>query len=86
MAKSLFTDNKGNLHYGDSAPEGFTACTEEQVKTILSKGKGKKFWRCTVCNDLHFGEKPPKECPTCHVVDAYIEIDKSEFMAILGIN
>ncbi|MFC1953833.1 rubredoxin-like domain-containing protein [Chloroflexota bacterium] len=43
----------------------------------------KKFWRCTVCNDIHFGVKPPEVCPTCNVKHAYILIDKSEAEFIL---
>ncbi len=25
----------------------------------------KKFWRCTVCGDLHWGALAPEKCPTC---------------------
>jgi rubrerythrin len=45
----------------------------------------KKIWRCTVCNDIHIGEFPPKECPTCHVNDVYVEIDEDELKEILKI-
>jgi len=38
----------------------------------------KKFWRCHVCNDIHFGIKPPHVCPTCHVEKAYVEISSEE--------
>ncbi|MGD0783595.1 MAG: rubredoxin-like domain-containing protein, partial [Candidatus Aminicenantales bacterium] len=33
----------------------------------------KRFWRCFVCNDIHWGVKPPDVCPTCRVKDAYVE-------------
>jgi ferredoxin-thioredoxin reductase catalytic subunit len=39
----------------------------------------KKFWRCTVCNDTHYGIKGPEICPTCSVKNAYVEIHKNEF-------
>ncbi len=39
---------------------------------------GKKFWRCTVCGDVHYGAAGPKECPTCHQVGTYVEIDAEE--------
>jgi len=38
----------------------------------------KKLWRCTVCNDIHYGIAPPEICPTCHVRRAYVLIDKNE--------
>ncbi|MGQ9673906.1 MAG: ferredoxin-thioredoxin reductase catalytic domain-containing protein [Candidatus Aminicenantales bacterium] len=38
----------------------------------------KKFWRCFVCNDIHYGLKPPEICPTCSVKNAYIEISSKE--------
>jgi ferredoxin-thioredoxin reductase catalytic subunit len=44
----------------------------------------KKFWRCNVCNDVHYGLKPPGECPTCHVKNAYIEISEKEAKIAMG--
>jgi len=44
----------------------------------------KKFWRCFVCNDLHYGLKPPEICPTCRVAHAYVEITAREARTILG--
>ena len=38
----------------------------------------KKMWRCTVCNDVHYGMLAPEVCPTCQTNYAYVEIDKSE--------
>lgn len=38
----------------------------------------KKFWRCFVCNDIHFGLRPPEICPTCRVPNAYVEITSEE--------
>jgi ferredoxin-thioredoxin reductase catalytic chain len=42
----------------------------------------KKFWRCHVCNDIHFGIKPPEICPTCGFKNAYVEISSSEAQKI----
>ncbi len=36
----------------------------------------KKFWKCSVCGDIHFGEAGPEICPTCKAEDAYENIDK----------
>jgi ferredoxin-thioredoxin reductase catalytic subunit len=38
----------------------------------------KKYWRCHVCNDIHYGIKPPEICPTCSVNNAYVEISSVE--------
>jgi rubrerythrin len=27
----------------------------------------KRYWRCFVCNDIHYGVAPPELCPTCKV-------------------
>ncbi len=44
----------------------------------------KKFWRCFVCNDTHYGVKPPEICPTCLVKNAYVEISSEEAKKISG--
>jgi ferredoxin-thioredoxin reductase catalytic chain len=46
----------------------------------------KKFWRCHVCNDLHWGLTPPEICPTCGVKNAYVEIAAGEARTILGLS
>lgn len=38
----------------------------------------KKYWRCFVCNDIHYGVKPPEICPTCMVKNAYVEVSAVE--------
>jgi ferredoxin-thioredoxin reductase catalytic chain len=38
----------------------------------------KIFWRCYVCNDLHYGVKPPEPCPTCGQKKAYVRISSDE--------
>jgi ferredoxin-thioredoxin reductase catalytic subunit len=38
----------------------------------------KKYWRCFVCNDIHYGVKPPEICPTCMAKNAYVEISSEE--------
>jgi len=43
----------------------------------------KKYWRCFVCNDIHYGLFPPDICPTCKVKNAYIEISSAESENIL---
>ncbi len=44
----------------------------------------KRFWRCHVCNDIHYGNAGPEICPTCGVKNAYCEIDKEEAMDLEG--
>jgi ferredoxin-thioredoxin reductase catalytic chain len=44
----------------------------------------KRYWRCYVCNDIHYGVAPPELCPTCKVLHAYVEISADEARKILG--
>ncbi len=44
----------------------------------------KRYWRCYVCNDIHYGVVPPELCPTCKVLHAYVEITAEEARKILG--
>jgi len=45
----------------------------------------KKFWRCFVCNDIHYGLKPPEICPTCKAKNAFVEISSAEAEKIAGV-
>ncbi|NIM58927.1 MAG: hypothetical protein GTO16_08300 [Candidatus Aminicenantes bacterium] len=45
----------------------------------------KKYWRCFVCNDIHYGVKPPEICPTCLAKHAYVEISSNEAKNISGV-
>ncbi|MCK5627274.1 iron-sulfur cluster assembly scaffold protein [Candidatus Bathyarchaeota archaeon] len=45
--------------------------------------RGKTFYRCTVCNDIHYGNIAPKICPTCSSKDAYVHIAEREAGVIL---
>jgi len=44
----------------------------------------KKYWRCHVCNDVHYGISPPDKCPTCMVEQAYVEISSEEALKIMS--
>ena len=44
----------------------------------------KRFFRCNVCNDIHWGESAPETCPTCQAYKAYAEIDAAEAAKIVG--
>ncbi len=44
----------------------------------------KRYWRCFVCNDIHYGVNPPEICPTCRVKNAYVEISSAEAQIITG--
>jgi ferredoxin-thioredoxin reductase catalytic subunit len=43
----------------------------------------KKYWRCFVCCDIHYGVKPPEICPTCLVKNAYVEVSSEEAERIM---
>ncbi|HLC87102.1 MAG TPA: hypothetical protein VJH65_02400 [Candidatus Nanoarchaeia archaeon] len=90
MDKKLFKSKKGEIHFGRNCSEGFEEAGKSDVEDAISKlkknkNKNKKFWRCNVCNDLYLGEIPPYECPTCHSIEAYVEIDEKEFRKLIGI-
>ncbi|NTV80364.1 MAG: hypothetical protein HGA24_02960 [Candidatus Aminicenantes bacterium] len=44
----------------------------------------KRYWRCFVCNDIHQGIAPPELCPTCKVLNAYVEISAEEARRFLA--
>jgi ferredoxin-thioredoxin reductase catalytic chain len=47
----------------------------------------KRFWRCHVCNDIHFGVKPPEFCPTCGARNAFALSDRNEAVKLIeGLN
>ena len=38
----------------------------------------KRYFRCAVCDDVHYGENAPEICPTCETMGSYVEITKDE--------
>ena len=44
----------------------------------------KRLWRCHVCNDLHYGDRPPLICPTCGAKNAFVEVDRDEALKVIG--
>ena len=46
---------------------------------------GKKFWRCTVCGDIHWGNSPPELCPTCMQTRVYAETDAGEAKGLMAL-
>ena len=43
----------------------------------------KKYWRCNVCGDIHYGAGWPDPCPTCTHTKSYVEITKEEAKKIM---
>jgi len=56
-----------------------TSATQPEYKI-----QAKKLWRCHVCNDLHYGERPPAVCPTCGARKAFVEVDRDEALKVIG--
>lgn len=54
-----------------------------QIKNNSKRTMIKTYWYCTVCGDVHYGEAPPKICPTCLIEDVYVQIPKEEAVARL---
>lgn len=46
---------------------------------------GKSWFRCNVCNDLHFGITAPRICPTCGYDNAYVTVPLVEAEVVGGI-
>ena len=46
----------------------------------------KRFWRCFICNDIHYGINPPQICPTCLAKNAFVEISSQEARKISAIS
>jgi len=45
----------------------------------------KKFWKCKVCGDIHWGDEAPLICPTCETKNAFVEVTKEiAFEAMKG--
>lgn len=44
----------------------------------------KKFFRCNVCNDIHYGIAGPDICPTCQARNAYVGTDEEEARKVMG--
>jgi len=58
------------------------------MHSIYSEGISKmvkKFFRCNVCNDIHYGLSGPIVCPTCQAKNAYVEIEKKEAKFVMNI-
>ncbi|MFH1544925.1 MAG: rubredoxin-like domain-containing protein [archaeon] len=45
----------------------------------------KSFWRCNVCNDIHYGIAGPEICPTCMARNAYVEVTKQEAIKVMNL-
>jgi len=43
----------------------------------------KRFFRCNVCGDIHYGIAGPDVCPTCHTENAYIEVPEKEARMVM---
>lgn len=44
----------------------------------------KSYWRCFICNDIHFGVRSPGVCPTCGVPKAYVRVSGREAAMVQG--
>lgn len=82
VGKKIFKKGE-SIHFGAEAEDGYSEATKDDVKEAFKKKK--KLWRCTICNDVHMGGSPPKKCPTCKTINAYVKINEDEFKKIIGI-
>lgn len=80
--KEFFKFNE-DIHYGNVMIEGFAPAKKHDAEFALENLNNRKLWRCTVCNDLYIGEIPPRQCPTCSAIEAYVEINEKEFKEMI---
>ncbi|MBU0671080.1 hypothetical protein KKF29_02880 [Patescibacteria group bacterium] len=79
--------SQDSIHFGASKPnKKFDKSDLDTVQSALENLGKRKLWRCFVCSDLHIGNKPPAECPTCLTQNAYAEISEQEFKILIGLN
>ena len=45
----------------------------------------KKYFKCKVCGDIHYGMAGPVICPTCQTKDAYESIEKDAAKKAMGL-
>jgi len=51
---------------------------EVKAGTVFKK-KEKVWWFCRECGYMHFGEEPPKTCPSCSHPQAYFQLKCEEY-------
>ena len=54
------------------------ACFSKKVRKMTNPWENKSFFRCNVCNDIHYGVIPPILCPSCGQQNKYIKVNKKE--------
>jgi len=60
---------------------------EERYKKLIEQIEGKSvfekkekvWWVCRECGYMHYGEEPPKECPSCDHPQAYYELKREMY-------
>ncbi len=52
----------------------YRALLEEVKNNSVFKKDKKVFWVCRECGYVHYGEEPPKECPSCGHPQSYYEL------------
>ncbi|GAA0238955.1 FAD-dependent oxidoreductase [Metaclostridioides mangenotii] len=53
----------------------------EKLKHTFSKKKGKKRFKCVICNEIFDGDEPPQVCPACGAKeDQFIEVYEEEIL------
>jgi len=54
-----------------------------EEKKKRDKMADKNFFRCNVCNDIHYGVAGPEICPTCSTKNAFVEVDQEEAKKVM---
>jgi len=43
----------------------------------------KKYFKCKICGDIHYGAAGPVICPTCGHEKAYLEVKKEDALKLM---
>lgn len=59
--------------------ERYKKLLEQLEKQTLFKKSKKVWWMCRECGYVHYGEEPPKKCPSCDHPTAYYQLKCEEY-------
>ncbi|MEM5793608.1 MAG: rubrerythrin family protein [Candidatus Aenigmatarchaeota archaeon] len=59
--------------------ERFRKLLEQLEKGTVFKKKNKVWWVCRECGYVHFGEEPPKVCPSCDHPRSFYQVKCEEY-------
>lgn len=59
--------------------ERFQKLLKNIEENTVFKKKEKVYWVCRECGYVHYGEQPPKKCPSCNHPESYFQVKCEEY-------